>query len=335
MENKTAEPTARVADSPARGLASERWRILRRAILAAKREGNGQAPPIRLSPYYATDLASVRRFSSFELFTISELSPEQLLTVHHADTLERTHSTSGNTSSQPHGKWYMYEYDQLIHCDVAVRYITESTSLEAMMGFNNTGNVCLWPSEEVLAYYCLKHAEMFRGAAVCELGCGMTGLAGLMLATTQQPSQVLLTDGNCKSVENVNEIIRENYCKFGHTTASAETLVWDKAFTRSASPHHSKFDYVICADCLFFEEVHQELVQVMLKLLKPSGTVLILAPRRSGTMERFCSVAKRSFLVDLSLHYDDVVWEKHAALKESSVYSTDLHYPLRLTLRPL
>lgn len=303
-------------NSSSKEIASDRWRILRRAILGA-RHGH--------TPDSGTTVASVRRFSSFNLF--SDIREYQPLT------------TDPPTRAEPgrRGKWHRYKHHpEGLHCiDVAIKYITESTSLEAMMGFNNTGNICVWPAEEVMAYYCLKHVERFRGATVCELGCGMTGLAGVMLAATQQPSAVLLSDGNCTSVENVKEILQENKREFGSTAVSAEVLVWDNKSITSASPHHSEFDFVLCADCLFFTNLHEELAQVILNLLKPNGTALIFAPRRSGTLDGFCLVAKKWFAVDVSPQYDSVVWERHEALVDNGVYSTDLHYPVCLTLQPI
>uniref|UniRef100_A0A2P2PJC8 Calmodulin-lysine N-methyltransferase n=1 Tax=Rhizophora mucronata TaxID=61149 RepID=A0A2P2PJC8_RHIMU len=65
---------------------------------------------------------------------------------------------------------------------------------------DNTGLVCHWPSEEVLAYYCLSHADMFRSQKVIELGSGY-GLAGLAIAATTQASEVVISDGNPQVVD--------------------------------------------------------------------------------------------------------------------------------------
>ena len=55
-----------------------------------------------------------------------------------------------------------------------------------MLGFNNTGNVCIWPSEEVLVHWVLSRPTLFDGLRVCEIGGGMASLAGLAVALTSQ-----------------------------------------------------------------------------------------------------------------------------------------------------
>ena len=215
----------------------------------------------------------------------------------------------------------------------AVRFLPPTVSLDTMMGFNNTGNVCVWPSEEVLARYCLRNPEQFRGKSVIELGGGMSCLAGLLLALTGVPSSVRLTDGNKTSVENVRRIIEANRMKFGAVHVSEDVLLWDKDFLSSDYP---KFDFVICADCLFFVELHECLSRVIQKLLRPGGTALLFNPRRSGSLAQFVKTAGWYFFVREVERYDEVVWERHCLAQDSSeVYKPDLHYPILLTLKVL
>ena len=45
---------------------------------------------------------------------------------------------------------------------LAVRYLSPRLELTQLVGFNNTGNVCVWPSEESLAVYCLNNKHLFQ-----------------------------------------------------------------------------------------------------------------------------------------------------------------------------
>ena len=85
-----------------------------------------------------------------------------------------------------------------------------TSSASSLIGFNNTGNVCVWPAEEALAIYCLENKEIFEDKSVLELGAGMTGMAAMILARLAKVRRVHITDGNELSVENLNKIIREN-----------------------------------------------------------------------------------------------------------------------------
>lgn len=72
---------------------------------------------------------------------------------------------------------------------------------------DSTG-IQIWPSEEILAYYCIRNAEKFASfTSFMELGAGYSGLIGLALAKyfdrlvalhkdhAPQPVRICVTDG--------------------------------------------------------------------------------------------------------------------------------------------
>ena len=65
---------------------------------------------------------------------------------------------------------------------------------------DNTGLVCHWPSEDILAYFCLSHTDMFRSKKVIELGSGY-GLAGLVIAAVTDALEIVISDGNPQVVD--------------------------------------------------------------------------------------------------------------------------------------
>lgn len=222
--------------------------------------------------------------------------------------------------------WLKYSVcvaDQTLSVELCL--LRQQLTATELMGFNNTGNICVWPSEEVLAWYLLPQLSLFSGKTVLELGGGMTCLAGVMMARYGQPTAVHLTDGNALSVENVRRIAQRN--SLPRTKVSQ--LDW-KDFSKVTE----QYDVILSADCLFFDDTRNFLVEALWHCLAPGGVALVMAPARGATLHAFMQCARlRGFSCSLHPRYCDVVWSRHVQFKRNCPeYDEDLHYPLLLLL---
>ncbi|KAK1791519.1 hypothetical protein P4O66_013516 [Electrophorus voltai] len=323
-------------------VARARWTILRR-VLRRKHLDGAEVQQV-----------SVRRFSSFNLFS-------------------RTEVPSSESDEPLDGQWVEYrsgcfpQYSAFLRDDLGPLRVDE-----VLNSFDNTGNVCVWPSEEVMAYYCVKKRQMFTASAVCELGGGMTCLAGLMIAVCADVKEVLLSDGNEKAVQSILQLLciflaavpcyRATTLKLTLTdmktcvelSKGTDGLVssdpppcpavlspmlfhrvvrWDSHADVSAL--EGRFDVVLCADCLFLDQYRASLVDALRRLLRPNGTALVFAPTRGDTLAEFCRLAEdMGLFVCRYNNYDSHIWEMHLKMKREGpdVYDENIHYPVLLTL---
>lgn len=321
---------------PRKNTAQRRWRILAKTLIGPREESMFTV---------AENDVSIRRFASFGLLKTVRL-----------ENAERNEESGA--------RWY--EYSGVLEnrkFNVQIRWLTKSFTANELIGFNNTGNVCVWPSEECLAYYLLKNREICRNRRVLELGGGMSCLAGVIAAKYCDPSGVLLTDGNVNSVENVRCIVARNEmadfveCRVVRWSKAARAI---RAAARSAKSYpygnsigprikswtatagddqtpifpEKSYDVILCADCLFFDEVRSDLVETIYGWLANDGLALVVAPKRGETFEKFADAAiERGFTARRIDRYDGKIWSRHLELLDhSQEYCPDLHYPILLEL---
>ncbi|CAN6320720.1 unnamed protein product [Urochloa humidicola] len=166
--------------------ASQRWSILRRALLARSSSRAQEG----------TNNISRKASRGFNLIECHSLPISQL-----TESLEN--SSDGNESDLGCQK-DVYVYYKLpcggsskLNLVYRREDSLELNDMEASNRYNidTTGLVCCWPSEEVLAYYCINHSDVFRAKKVLELGSGY-GLAGLVIAACTNADEVVISDGN-------------------------------------------------------------------------------------------------------------------------------------------
>lgn len=155
-------------------------------------------------------------------------------------------------------------------------------SRSELSGFDNTGNVRLWPGGEALAAYLLLNPSLLSGKSAVELGSGLLGLPGI--TASRSARNVHITDGNEHSVKVVSSIISNNDIE-NVTTA---ILRWD-------SPTNlESFDVVLAADCIFFKDSHKYFLSVCDLLLSQTNDsfVMLCSPNRKGSLDVFIEFAK-------------------------------------------
>ncbi|KAI8829886.1 putative methyltransferase-domain-containing protein [Chytriomyces cf. hyalinus JEL632] len=206
-------------------------------------------------------------------------------------------------------------------------------------GFLNTGNVRIWNSEHVMAYLAaIKNPVLFRGKSVLELGSGMTGLAGLAIASAANPASVHVTDGNPASVASLQSNIARNLnCFTPSVIVRAEQLLWGEK--------NSIFvDVIVGGDCTFDTNAHEPLVDTIIACLNASGVAYLLCPRRGNSLLQFyqlCHSKSDGFLqVQWIENYDDDVWAIHAekldlAKSDANIYNAGKEYPIMIKISRL
>ncbi|XP_051117426.1 calmodulin-lysine N-methyltransferase [Andrographis paniculata] len=200
---------------------------------------------------------------------------------------------------------------------------------------DNTGLVCQWPSEEILAYYSMSHLSSFRGKKIIELGSGY-GLAGLVIAMATEASEVVISDGNPQVVDYIQRNIDANSASFNGTTVKSMILHWDQ---HEIADMVGTFDVIVASDCTFFKKFHKSLAQIIKHLLKENGPAkaILFNPKRGDSLDMFLAAVKDTGLqFNLNETYDMEVWKRHMKFISGDPswpnYEPDHCYPLLISI---
>ncbi|XP_021300879.1 calmodulin-lysine N-methyltransferase isoform X2 [Herrania umbratica] len=200
---------------------------------------------------------------------------------------------------------------------------------------DNTGLVCQWPSEDVLAYFCLSHAYMFRSKRVIELGSGY-GLAGLAIAAATEALEVVISDGNPQVVDYIQHNINMNSGAFGDTRVKSMNLHWHQ---KEISNLSHTFDVIVASDCTFFKEFHKDLARITQLLLKNVGPseAIFVSPKRGNSLDKFLGeIQDNGLLFSITESYDTEILRRHQCFMNGDDswpgYEKDHCYPLLIRI---
>lgn len=147
-----------------------------------------------------------------------------------------------------------------------------SKTLKIYQKIEGDVNSVVWDASLVLAKYlevmCQKMPNLLGGLKVLEIGSGL-GLVGITAATLG--AQVTLTDlPDSLSLIKVNIAVNKNHITSMGGYAIAEVLSWGD--TCSDILQNLVFDYVLIADCIYYEESIEPLINTLLHLNNSSNT---------------------------------------------------------------
>lgn len=233
------------------------------------------------------------------------------------------------------GTWFKLRWKEKDEWPIIELRLIDKFRFDVMdlSGFNNTGNIRIWPAEECLAYYLLENKQLYEGKSVLEIGGGMSGLAGICCG--YYASEVIITDGNESSIENLETIINHNKLE---EKCHAVFHRWNEPFPESLAT--KQFDLVIAADCYFDPDFHESFIDTLVSSLSPTGTALLFSPERSGTLRSFIEklFQRNIFNIEQTANICDGITSKISAITASSSiedFDSDKDHVKMLTLQKI
>lgn len=195
---------------------------------------------------------------------------------------------------------------------------------------DNTGNICVWDCEIVLAWFLWQPGEcrIAQGTTLLEVGAGMAAVTALAGDTVC--SEIFITDGHADCVWNnrINVRLRRQANSTSISHIQCSVLRWsydDDTLLCSA-------DSTLVSDCTHFEEWHGQLLWTVLRHTRVGGSIWMCQPDRGQSWSRFQKLMECTVLgtvISLQEHCSDQLDELHAqfVLQHSSSYEPDRHRP--------
>lgn len=149
----------------------------------------------------------------------------------------------------------------------------------------------LWPAGLGLAEHLERRRDLLKGKTVLELGAGL-GLASLV--AQHLGARVLTTDFH----PDVEEYFLRN-CRHSGVEGNYRRLNW-----REEGAELGKFDIVMGSDVLYESQHPQDVLEGLLRFVKPTGRIILADPGRNY-LETFLKASG-----ELGLHSEEWTYDK-------------------------
>lgn len=347
--------------------AKARWAILKQA-LSKTSAASSSSSSISIHRHTGIHVLSKRDLSAADIVQLGFVAEEQ---------------RKKEEEKYCYVAYSMHEYPSSpIYLRIRLNTSVDVHELSPAAAVDNTGNICIWNSEELLGYVackavlgnaplipssCLSFTLSLSSSSsssststspispirIIELGAGQSGLAALMVAQalrrTGRAYDICITDGNDRCASelhtqlslNASQLVDNSSMQYNVQT---KCMIWN---SQDKYEEMGRYDWIIAADCLFFQDYHVDLLHVLSTLLSLNGIIWLLAPGRGKTAEKFMGLVEKSGEWKVEWwgeKYDEEIWKQHQQyLKDNchagnnnnniALYDPDLHYPQLIVLR--